>query len=90
MLLIYTSAPTNNNISVKKYDQKKVKTKTWKWKLKGFGTLKLPVIVGALDMIKKVTDNTLTGYLPVLADMKSKKFHFAEQVISFGEYCQCN
>ena len=52
------SVPTNNNISVKKYDKiskyKDLKIEVEKiWYLK---TYTMPVILGALGMIKKETD----------------------------------
>ena len=83
---------SNSNISVKEYYKiskyKNLKIEIEKiWHLK---TTTMPVIVGALGMIKKGQINTLIRYLTVPAYMKYKKLHFAELLISLGDYYQCD
>ena len=46
-------------------------------------TSTVPVIMGALGMIRKETK-----YLGVLAYVKYKKLFYAELLIFLGEYCQ--
>ena len=46
----------------------------------------VPVILGALGMIKKGEINTLIRYLAVPSDVKYKKLHFAELFISLRKY----
>ena len=62
--------------------------------------LKVPVVVGALDMIKKGTDKHINKIPDSLnideiektkkQKTKNKKKHFAELLISLEEYYQCD
>ena len=59
------------------------------WHLK---TTRVPVIVGALGMIKEETDkhiNRISGSLS-LYEKQKQKLHFAELLISLGDYYWCD
>ena len=48
----------------------------------------VPVIVGALGIIRKGQINSLTRYVAVQAYIKYENFHFQESFISLAEYNQ--
>ena len=83
--------PIDNNTSIKEYNQiskcKDMEIEIEKvWHLK---TTAEPVIVGALDMIKKREEKHINK-IPVCTNiyMKYKKNHFGELFIFLGEYYQ--
>ena len=89
-LLIHTLVPIDNNILVKEYNEiskcKELKIETEKiWHLK---TTTVPVIIRTWLWSQMGQINMLTRYQTVPANIKYKKLHFMELLISLGEYYQ--
>ena len=89
--LIDMSVPTDNNISVKEYN-KTYKYKDQKveiehmWQLK---TTTMPIIVGALGMIKKGSDKHINRIADNPNQYEIQKNLFPVFLISLKDYNQC-
>ena len=49
----------------------------------------VPIIMGAQGIIKKSTDKRINKITGSSRLYEIQKMHFAELLISFGEFCQC-